>query len=186
MLEITDRVSNRLSAGLLQLAVASEDKINCHGNFQISVLNTDEIAALSLGEGKIFITRGLLKTLNSESQLAAVIAHEMSHVALGHHTAAELSSKNSSALPQLHLSANEEFAADALSLKILTAAQYDSAASAQALSSLYREISQTVSPQQAALMRERLARLQNALYATGHSLFATQNTRDFQHLKERL
>lgn len=40
--------------------------------------------AMALPGGVIFVTRGLLETLDNEAQLAAVLAHEVGHVELSH------------------------------------------------------------------------------------------------------
>jgi len=46
---------------------------------QITVLNSREINAFALPGGFVFIERGILESVDDESQLAGVIAHEMSH-----------------------------------------------------------------------------------------------------------
>lgn len=50
----------------------------------VAVLDSDEINAISTPGGHIFISRGLLKSTTSEDAVAAVIAHELSHIQLGH------------------------------------------------------------------------------------------------------
>jgi predicted Zn-dependent protease len=49
--------------------------------YHFAVLDTQEINAFACPGGTIFITRGLLQTCNNEDQLAAVLAHEVGHVA---------------------------------------------------------------------------------------------------------
>jgi len=53
-------------------------------NFRFKVLNTDKINAFALPDGSIYITRGLLRYLGSDDQLATVLSHEMGHVVLRH------------------------------------------------------------------------------------------------------
>jgi predicted Zn-dependent protease len=48
--------------------------------YHFAVLDTEEINAFACPGGTIFITRGLLTTCANEDQLAAVLAHEVSHV----------------------------------------------------------------------------------------------------------
>jgi predicted Zn-dependent protease len=54
--------------------------------FQFAVLNDKSINAFALPGGPIFVDSGLLAAIDNESQLAGVLAHEMSHVALRHGT----------------------------------------------------------------------------------------------------
>ncbi|PIU53958.1 MAG: peptidase M48 [Deltaproteobacteria bacterium CG07_land_8_20_14_0_80_60_11] len=49
--------------------------------YHFAVLDTQEVNAFACPGGIIFITRGLIQTCNSEDQLAAVLAHEVGHVA---------------------------------------------------------------------------------------------------------
>jgi len=51
---------------------------------QITVLNSKEINAFALPGGFVFVERGLLEAADDESQLAGVIAHEMSHAVARH------------------------------------------------------------------------------------------------------
>ncbi len=48
--------------------------------FVFSVLDTPEVGAYSTPGGYIFVTRGLLERLTSESELAWVLGHEIAHV----------------------------------------------------------------------------------------------------------
>jgi predicted Zn-dependent protease len=54
--------------------------------FEFQVLNDKTINAFALPGGPIFVHTGLLAAIDNESQLAGVLAHEMSHVALRHGT----------------------------------------------------------------------------------------------------
>lgn len=53
--------------------------------YKFYVVNSDVINAFALPGGPIFITRGLLMKLNSESELAGVLAHELGHINARHH-----------------------------------------------------------------------------------------------------
>lgn len=50
----------------------------------VTVLDTPQINAFSHGIGYVYVTRGLLTFLESESELAAIIAHELGHLQLQH------------------------------------------------------------------------------------------------------
>ena len=54
--------------------------------FTFEVVNDPSINAFALPGGPMFVHTGLIAALDSESQLAGVLAHEMSHVALRHGT----------------------------------------------------------------------------------------------------
>ena len=49
--------------------------------YHFAVLDTQEINAFACPGGTIFVTRGLIQTCKNEDQLAAVLAHEVGHVA---------------------------------------------------------------------------------------------------------
>jgi predicted Zn-dependent protease len=50
----------------------------------VGVLDTDEVNAFSGPRGYIFITRGAIRRMHDESELAGVLAHEIGHVARQH------------------------------------------------------------------------------------------------------
>lgn len=52
--------------------------------YYFNIVDSMDINAFALPGGYIYITRGLLAYLNSEAQLAAVLAHEIGHVAARH------------------------------------------------------------------------------------------------------
>ncbi len=53
-------------------------------SYQFMVLDSADVNAFALPGGYIYITRGLLAYLSSESELAAVLAHELGHVTARH------------------------------------------------------------------------------------------------------
>ena len=54
--------------------------------YAIKAVNASEINAFSLPGGPMYVNRGLFEAARSEGELAGVLAHEMSHVALRHGT----------------------------------------------------------------------------------------------------
>jgi Zn-dependent protease with chaperone function len=55
-------------------------------SYQFKVVNVSDINAFALPGGYLYLNRGLIEAAESEGQLAAVMAHEMAHVALRHGT----------------------------------------------------------------------------------------------------
>jgi len=55
--------------------------------WQFRCVNSKEINAFALPGGYVFVNRGAIEVSDNEAQLAAVMAHELSHVALRHGTA---------------------------------------------------------------------------------------------------
>jgi len=49
------------------------------------ILDTDSVNAFCAPGGKVFVTRGLYQLLETEDELAAVLAHELAHVVRQHH-----------------------------------------------------------------------------------------------------
>jgi hypothetical protein len=57
--------------------------------YTFKVVNVKEINAFALPGGPMFVNRGMLEAAKSEGEVAGVVAHELSHVALRHGTAQE-------------------------------------------------------------------------------------------------
>lgn len=55
-----------------------------YGGYHFAVLDSNEINAFACPGGLIFVTRGLLREVQDEDQLANVIGHEVAHVAKRH------------------------------------------------------------------------------------------------------
>jgi predicted Zn-dependent protease len=66
--------------------------------WSFGVIDTESINAFAMPGGSILVSHGLIKRLESESELAAVLAHEIAHVVRKHQLAAIQSSLNSEAL----------------------------------------------------------------------------------------
>jgi predicted Zn-dependent protease len=52
--------------------------------YRFVVLDDDEVNAMDIGGGRIYVNLGMLKDVESEDELACVIAHEIGHDAFGH------------------------------------------------------------------------------------------------------
>src|SRR3954447_12244998 len=55
--------------------------------YTFKVVNVKEINAFALPGGPMFVNRGMIEAAKSEGEVAGVVAHELSHVALRHGTA---------------------------------------------------------------------------------------------------
>lgn len=64
--------------------IINSDGINPYKGYSVGVLDSKQINAFATPGGHILITRGMLKSVNSEDELAAVISHELSHIQLEH------------------------------------------------------------------------------------------------------
>lgn len=62
----------------------NSEKSEPYNGYHVKILDTDEVNAFATSGGHIFVTRGLISCTESEDALAAVIAHEMSHIQLKH------------------------------------------------------------------------------------------------------
>lgn len=65
------------------LALASTRPL-IYAGYRFQILDTDEINGLSTPGGHVFVTTGLLNLAETEDELAAILAHEISHVAYRH------------------------------------------------------------------------------------------------------
>ncbi len=74
-----DRLTSYLNE-VGQAVVLGSDRPYTYGGYHFAVLDTEEVNALSCPGGIIFLTRGMMRKLKSEDELAAVLAHEVAHV----------------------------------------------------------------------------------------------------------
>lgn len=148
-----------LDSILAKLAAASDKPGKV---YHVTILNSPIVNAFALPSGDLFVTRGLLALANDSSEIAAVMAHEIAHVAL-HHAAkrAELEKNNAlisraasviesrqrgeevKALGQLTMAAfsrQQELDADRMGIKTIAAAGYDPYAASRFLVSLGRSL----------------------------------------------
>lgn len=55
-----------------------------HLPYTFKILKTDDVNALALPGGPVYVTEGLLKEVETESQLACVLGHEVGHICARH------------------------------------------------------------------------------------------------------
>jgi beta-barrel assembly-enhancing protease len=75
---------NRYVTTLGTALAMSSDRPEIFAGYHFRVLDTDEVNAFATPGGFIFVTRGMLRKVDNEDQLAGVLAHEISHVCLKH------------------------------------------------------------------------------------------------------
>ena len=71
-----------------QAVAMASDRPQTFSGYHFQVLDAEEVNALSIPGGFIFVTTGMLRLVENEDELACVLAHEVAHVALGHGTEA--------------------------------------------------------------------------------------------------
>src|SRR3979411_1635980 len=79
----------KVDAYLTQLGTRLAQKLPTGGvqyPFEFHCVNDKAINAFALPGGYVFVNRGAIEAADNEAQLAGVIAHELSHVALRHGT----------------------------------------------------------------------------------------------------
>ncbi len=74
------------------LALASDRPV-IYAGYRFLILDTDEVNGLATPGGHIFVTRGLLRLAKNEHEVAAILAHEISHVAYSHGAQAIMETK---------------------------------------------------------------------------------------------
>src|ERR1035438_9980054 len=79
-----------VDAYLTKLGLRLVSKLPTRGvqyTWEFHCINDKSINAFALPGGYVFVDRGAIEVADNEAQLAAVMAHELSHVALQHGTA---------------------------------------------------------------------------------------------------
>lgn len=137
---------------------------------EILVLATNEPIASAVNPRTLIISRGMLVRLQSEAELAFVLAHEIAHIIFHH----DFTVRDSQRIPQ------EELEADKKALEILSSAGYDPKQSAALIMREARDSPQSSYP-------ERVTRLQSLLISWAQSpLPGITSTREFDTALFRL
>ena len=83
---------------ICETLVMNSEKPYLYKGYYVVILDTDEINAMATPGGHIFVSRGLIDCTESEDALAAVLAHEISHIQLGHSVSAIKASRTRAAV----------------------------------------------------------------------------------------
>jgi predicted Zn-dependent protease len=81
---LNDPGLNIYAQKVAQAVSLASDRPSIYKGYHVQVLNSDEVNAFAAPGGFIFVTRGLLKRVKSEDELACVLAHEVAHVTKRH------------------------------------------------------------------------------------------------------
>jgi predicted Zn-dependent protease len=95
------------------LSLASE-RPETFGGYHFLILDSQEINAFAAPGGLIFVTRGLLACADSEDTVAAILAHEISHVVKQHGLQAIKKSRVTSALTSVAIATAQTAGSDEL------------------------------------------------------------------------
>jgi predicted Zn-dependent protease len=105
--------------------------------WEYNVVKNDQVNAFCLPGGKIVVFTGLLRIVQNDDQLAAVVAHEVAH-ALAHHSSERIARERvvGRGLRALSYNRSQETEADHIGIFLMTFAGYDP----QEAVSLWREM----------------------------------------------
>ncbi len=98
-----------------RLLSLNSDRPETFGGYHFLILDSDEINAFAAPSGHIFISRGLINLTENEDELAAILAHEISHVVLKHGLSAIKKSRVTGFLTVLGTNAAKELGSDEVS-----------------------------------------------------------------------
>jgi predicted Zn-dependent protease len=128
--------------------------------YRVTILNTPLVNAFALPSGNLYVTRGLLALANDSSEIAAVMAHEISHVTTRHASQRAELERNAAVISKAasliqsrqkgdevqasgrmslaSFSRQQELEADQIGVKTIARAGYDPYGAARFLTSLGR------------------------------------------------
>lgn len=69
---------------VLQTMIAGYGATQMFNGYHAVILDSEEINAFATSGGHVLVTKGLIKAAGTEDALAAVLAHELAHIQLGH------------------------------------------------------------------------------------------------------
>lgn len=151
-------LETRLVAMLREVIAASDEPGRV---YRLTLLNSATVNAFALPGGYLYVTRGLLALANDESEVAAVVAHEIGHVTRRHAIAREQEVRTAALIDRVltdvlsdpsaaqiavlangvslaQFSQNQELEADELGVRTIGQAGYDPYAAARFLDTMAR------------------------------------------------
>jgi predicted Zn-dependent protease len=97
-----------------QTLAKASDMPETFGGYHFLIQDSDEINALAAPGGLIFVTRGMLRCCRNEDAVAAVLAHEISHIQAKHGLQAIKKSRVTSAITTLGVEGAKTFGGEEL------------------------------------------------------------------------
>lgn len=155
-------------------------------SWKLLVLDIDSENAFFAGDNVILLTKGLLRNLQNEAELAAIVAHEMSHSLLGHVLQSPRPPDGHTNAPQYYFSIGNEIAADVMSTHILELAAYDISHALTALDIIYRQNQRKPFSENADWVKKRQAMLLKLIATRPQPKYSISNTREFARMKRYL
>lgn len=151
--------AHRLVSDIADRLVKASDRPD--ERYRVTILNSPVVNAFALPNGRLYVTRGLLALANDTAEIAAVLSHEIAHVALRHAVARSEEQAKSALLTQVtetvlknpveaaivrdrsrislaSFSRSQELEADQAGVKVLARAGYDPFGAPRFLKSLDR------------------------------------------------
>lgn len=97
-----------------QAAALGSSRPETFGGYHFQILDAGEVNAFAAPGGLVFVTRGMLRLCTTEDELAAVLAHEIGHVAGGHGLRSIKTGRLTSAAAILAAESGKQFGSDDL------------------------------------------------------------------------
>ncbi|CAN5844315.1 hypothetical protein BH11PLA1_BH11PLA1_14060 [soil metagenome] len=190
-----------------QLASVTEGE-NPSLPWEFTFLNSDVINAFALPGGKVFVTRGLVKQMTNEAQLAHVMGHEVGHVTARHQNDRASRSAGAEVLAGLagaaaesdlvaqiagqgaglwllKYSREQESEADALGMRYMAKINYDPAAAIEVMDILIKASAGGKQPEILATHPDPELRKQHVTSLVQTDFKSTQNNPKYQKYADR-
>lgn len=118
--------------------LSTSDLSPCNCTFEFFVVRSVDAVAYSMTGGYVYVSPAMLQLTADDSELAAVLAHEMAHLVLGHAIVRQrvldgAGDPSEKAAELDALGRTMEFEADALGIRMIAAAGFDPKAPARLL-----------------------------------------------------
>jgi predicted Zn-dependent protease len=79
-----DAAANAYAQKVARAVALASDRPDTFKGYHVQLLDADEVNAFAAPGGFIFVTKGMIKLVKNEDELAGVLAHEVAHVAKKH------------------------------------------------------------------------------------------------------